>query len=116
MGEFSYYGNKDSSIAIIGWGSTSGPIMETIERLKNEGYNVKGLVPEMLYPINYKAFEDFLENVEYLFIPEISFSAQFYKLLKVNFDLPKNTVRIKRSGGVPFYIEEIYSKIKEVIK
>ncbi len=115
-GEFTYYGNDKSKIAIIGWGSTSGPIMETIESMKTEGYNVKGLVPEMLYPINYKVFEDFLQGVEYLFIPEISFSAQFYKLLKVNFDLPKNTIRIKRSGGVPFYVEEIYSKIKEVLK
>ncbi len=114
-GEFTYYGDQSSKVGVIGWGSTSGPIMETIERLEKEGIKVKGLVPEMLYPLNFKVFEDFLEGIDTLFIPEISFSAQFYKLLKMTFDLPKNTIRIKRAGGVPFYVEEIYSKIKEVV-
>jgi 2-oxoglutarate ferredoxin oxidoreductase subunit alpha len=111
--EFRNYGDKDSKIGIIGWGSTDGPIRETIMRMEKEGIKIKGLVPEMLYPVNYDKLNEFLNGLDKLFVAEISFSAQFYKLLKMNFNLPEKTVRIKRAGGVPFYVDEIYSRIKE---
>lgn len=113
--QFKSYGNPKSKIGIIGWGSTDGPIRETVERASKDGLEIKALIPEMIYPVNYEKFEKFLENLDALFIPELSFSAQFYKYLRMNFDLPKKTYRIKRAGGVPFYVDEIYLKIKEVL-
>ncbi len=113
LAKFYHLGNENSKIGIIGWGSSYGAIAGAIKRAEEDGIKVKGLIPEMLYPMNYEVFEKFLNGLDTLIIPELSYSAQFYKLLRINFDLPKNTVRVKRAGGVPFYVDEIYSKIKE---
>jgi 2-oxoglutarate/2-oxoacid ferredoxin oxidoreductase subunit alpha len=113
--KFYHYGDDNAKIGIIGWGSTNGPIMEAIDRAENEGLSVKGLVPEMLYPLKFDVYEKFIKGLDTLIVAEVSFSAQFFKLLRINFDLPENTIRLKRAGGVPFYIDEIYSKLREVI-
>ncbi len=113
--KFYHYGDDNAKIGIIGWGSTNGPIMEAIDRAENEGLSVKGLVPEMLYPFKFDVYEKFIKGLDTLIVAEVSFSAQFFKLLRINFDLPENTIRLKRAGGVPFYIDEIYSKLREVI-
>lgn len=112
--KFYKFGDDSAKIGLIGWGSTAGPIRESVDRAEQEGYKVKALIPEMLYPVKYDVYEDFFKGLDHLFIAEASFSAQFFKLLRTNFDMPENTHKIKRAGGVPFYVDEIFSKIKEV--
>ncbi len=109
------YGSADAEVGIIGWGSSKGAIKEAVLRAEAEGLKVAGLVPQLLYPLPYREFDAFLRPLRKVVIVEMSYSAQFQKYLRANYDLPDDVVLLKRSGGRPFSVEEIYAKIGQEV-
>ncbi len=109
------YGSPEAEIGVIGWGSSKGAIKEAVLRAQAEGVSVAGLVPQLLYPLPYKEFGEYLRPLRKLIVVEMSYSAQFLKYLRANYDLPTDVVLLKRSGGRPFTVSEIYEKIKEEV-
>lgn len=109
------YGPSDAEVGVIGWGSSKGAIKEAVLRAEAEGLKVAGLVPQLLYPLPYREFDAFLKPLRKVVIVEMSYSAQFQKYLRANYDLPDDIVLLKRSGGRPFDVEEIYEKIEQEV-
>jgi 2-oxoglutarate ferredoxin oxidoreductase subunit alpha len=106
------YGPPDADIGIIGWGSTKGAIKEAVQRAEAAGLRVTGLVPQLIYPLPYEDMDSFLKPLRKVVVVEMSYSAQFLKYLRGTFKLPDEVVLLKRSGGRPFTVEEIYEKIE----
>ncbi len=110
------YGPEGARVGVIGWGSSKGAIKEAVLRAEENGIEVAGLVPQLLYPLPYGDFERFLKPLKKVIVVEMSYSAQFLKYLRANYRLPEDVVLIKRSGGSPFSVEEIYKKIEQEVK
>jgi len=110
------YGPYDAEVGIIGWGSSKGVIKEAVINANEQGYKIAALIPQVLYPLPYKQFDQFLAPLKKIIVAELSYSGQFYKYLRGHFDLPKDTVLLKRSGAKPFTVNEIYKTIKEVFE
>ncbi len=109
------YGAPSAEVGVIGWGSTKGAIKEAVLRAEAEGLKVAGLVPQLLYPLPYQDFEAFLKPLKKVIVVEMSYSAQFLKYLKSNYQLPDDVVLLNRSGGTPFSADEIYRKISQEV-
>ena len=108
-----HYGPEDAPVGVIGWGSSKGPVREAVEILNEEGIKVKALIPQVLYPINTDKLNKFFAGLDKLLVVELSYSKQFLNLLKIQVDLPANTLHYGRSGGKPFSLTEMLEQIRK---
>jgi 2-oxoglutarate ferredoxin oxidoreductase subunit alpha len=110
------YGPKDAEVGVIAWGSSKGVLKEAVLNLETAGHKVRGFVPQVLYPLSFEKFENFLKPLRKLVVVEMSYTAQFLKYLKSHFDIPCEQIPLKRSGGMPFTVSEIQTVLLEAIQ
>lgn len=109
---YEQFGNPDAPVAIIGWGSTIGPVREAVMRAEREGMPVAVLYPKLLYPLPSKHIGEFIKNRQAIIVPELNFTGQFGRMLRAEFW--REIVHLEKYGGVPLSMREVYGKIKEV--
>lgn len=109
------YGPKDAEVGIIAWGSSKGAVKEAVMNLNEEGLKVQAIIPQIIYPLPFEQFDEFMAPLKKVIVVELSFSGQFLKYLKSHFCLPDNTVLYKRSGVKPLTVEEVMNAVKEAI-
>ncbi|MGE5141220.1 MAG: 2-oxoacid:acceptor oxidoreductase subunit alpha [Rudaea sp.] len=105
-------GPKDAPVAILGWGSTLGPVCEAAEQATAEGMPVAFLYPKLLYPLPHDHIAEFIADREAVIIPELNYSGQFARMLQADFG--REFIRLNKYGGIPFTKRDVYNKIKEV--
>ncbi len=103
------YGQKNSEIAIIVWGSTKGPAKEAAEKL-----GIKMIQPLILQPFPEKQIKKALKNVESLILVETNGLGQLEKVLN-SYGI-KVSRKILKYDGRPFTAEEIEKEIKKNFK
>ncbi|MFC1944672.1 2-oxoacid:acceptor oxidoreductase family protein [Chloroflexota bacterium] len=108
------FGQEDSRIGIITWGSSAQIVLETIGSLGLQN-NVKICVPELLYPMPSRVVK-FLTSVDRLLVIEMNYSGQLYHYLRSQVDLPRWTKAYTRAGGRPFSRKELSNPIGEMAK
>ncbi|MFC2027621.1 2-oxoacid:acceptor oxidoreductase subunit alpha [Chloroflexota bacterium] len=108
------FGNLNHSKGIISWGSSAQVVLETVKELAIED-DVKVCVPELIYPLPAKVRE-FIESVDTLLVIEMNYSGQFYRYIRSQIDLPKDTRLFNRAGGRIFGVRELTDPIAEVAK
>jgi 2-oxoglutarate ferredoxin oxidoreductase subunit alpha len=108
------FGNQNSKISILSWGSSAKAVLGAVQSLDLLG-KVRVLIPEILYPLPAQ-LSKILESTNRLLIVEMSEHSQFYNYLRSQLDLPKNTLVFNRAGGKPFNLEELKIPLREVLK
>jgi len=104
----------ESELAVLTFGSVTGPVREAIKRLEAEGQKIKLISMRLLAPTLPDKMEEALAGVEKLLIVEQTHSKQFYRYLRSEFDLPKDTTVLAKPGPLPFLPNEIVTQIKEL--
>ncbi|MEE8472418.1 MAG: 2-oxoacid:acceptor oxidoreductase family protein [Dehalococcoidia bacterium] len=105
------FGNESAGRGIITWGSSAQIVLETLKDLGLLG-KVKVCVPELIHPLP-KGVEGFVKSIEQLLVVEMNYSGQFYRYLRSQLDLPKDTGVYARAGGRPFSRGELAAVLKE---
>lgn len=106
------FGAADAPVAIIGWGSTIGPVIEAVEMAAKEGLPVAVLYPKLLYPLPRDHFARFIQNRAAVIVAELNYSGQLARNMQAEFG--RDFIRMNKYGGVPFSTCEVLDKIKEV--
>ncbi|HQJ75142.1 MAG TPA: 2-oxoacid:acceptor oxidoreductase subunit alpha [Bacteroidota bacterium] len=106
------YGNPDSDIVVVGWGSTFGPIYTAVEKMNKEGIKVAGIHVRYLNPMP-KNLGELLRKYKKILIPEMNLG-QLRMILQAKYLI--ETIGFSKVKGVPFTSEEIELKIKEILK
>lgn len=109
---FETFGAPDAPVAIVGWGSTIGPVREAVERAAAEGMPVAVLYPKLLYPLPVEHIGEFIENRQAIIVPELNFTGQFGRMLQAQYN--REIIHLTKYGGQPLGANETYLKIKEV--
>lgn len=104
------YGPENADITLVSWGSTKGPI---IESLKNFG-NVNYLHLNWISPFPVDQVRQILSGAKYLLDIECNSSAQMAGLIKENTGIDILDKLLKNDGR-PFYPEEITAKINSIL-
>ncbi len=109
---FERFGDEDAPVAIVGWGSTIGPVREAVDRARGEGMKVAVLYTKMIFPLPSEVIGKFIEGREAVIVPELNFTGQYARMIQAEFW--REVVSLRKYGGIPFAAHEIYDKIREV--
>ncbi len=115
MPEPKVYGAKDAGVTIISWGSNKQPIIEAMEFLRNDGIKTNFLHLVYLFPFPTEKVSQIIERAKKSIIVEMNYSGHMEGLIK-EYTRKSIDCNIRKYDGTPFTSDEIYLKIKEILK
>jgi 2-oxoglutarate ferredoxin oxidoreductase subunit alpha len=101
-------GSTEGHIAVVGWGSTYGPISRAVENLRREGHAVSQIHLRHLWPLptNLGAL---LEGFDKVLVPEMN-TGQLLTVLRSRYLVPAEG--LNKVTGRPFKIAEIEAAVR----
>ncbi|XPV77367.1 MAG: 2-oxoacid:acceptor oxidoreductase subunit alpha [Desulfovibrio sp.] len=110
-----FYGEEDGpDLLLVTWGSSCGPALEAMAKLKKQDYDVAVLNFMQVYPLNEEAFLDILEAAGRVVMVEGNISGQFARLLRQETGFQVDDV-IRRFDGFPFTAEYILEAVYDIL-
>lgn len=105
-------GEASGRLAIVGWGSTYGPINRAVEALNAEGIAASHIHVRHIWPLprNLRAL---LESFDAVLVPEMNMG-QFARLLRSEYSLPVKS--LPKVSGRPFRVVEIVEAAQDLVK
>jgi 2-oxoglutarate ferredoxin oxidoreductase subunit alpha len=101
-------GEDSGTLAVVGWGSTFGPITRAVTNLRREGKSVSHIHLRHIWPLPGN-LGDLLRRFDKVIVPEMN-NGQLVTLLRDQYLLPATGV--DKVTGKPFKIAEIESAIR----
>jgi 2-oxoglutarate ferredoxin oxidoreductase subunit alpha len=113
------WGDDEAAIAIMGWGSSLGPVQEAMARVQTAGYKVAALFPKVLLPMPDLRIKRFMRGRRAIIIPELNQRGQFARVIEHRYshELIRDNIEVislTKYQGLPFRPVEIYEKVVEV--
>jgi len=102
----------EGDIAVVTWGSSTGPVREAIARARADGMNVRMISLRLLAPVLTDKFAAAIAGVERVLVVEQSHSRQFYHYLRAHHDLPGDIKVFSKPGPLPIRPNHIYDHLK----
>lgn len=109
-------GTGDEDVAVVTWGSSTGPVREAIARARRDGTRVRLIALRLLAPAQPDKLAAALAGVRRVLVVEQSHSAQFHRYLRAWYELPGEVVPLHRPGPLPFRPGELHQQILEVAR
>jgi len=108
------FGNPESDITIVGWGSTKGVILEVIERFRQEeALDLKLMHLVDIWPFPDQAVADVLRSSRQVVVVENNFTGQMANLIRQQTGIECS--KVGKYNGAPFSPKELYQRIKEFV-
>jgi 2-oxoglutarate ferredoxin oxidoreductase subunit alpha len=110
-----FFGPPNAKVGIIGFGSTSGPILESQRVLERKGVATRYLQLRTVYPVPTHEIDPFLKEVETAYVVEHNYTGQLARLLRETMPWHHAKIRsILKYDGYSFRAPQIVSGIKGV--
>jgi 2-oxoglutarate ferredoxin oxidoreductase subunit alpha len=111
------FGNKNAKIGIIGFGSTYGPILESMQQLQQKGIDVKYHQLRTIWPLLEDDLRGFLDSLEVVFVIENNYLGQVAALIRSSITEKSSMVQsITKFDGTSFKPKEITSAIRSSLR
>jgi len=104
-------GQAGGALAVVGWGSTFGPIHQAVRRVRKRGLDVSHIHLRHIWPLP-KNLGDLLRSYERVIVPEMNMG-QLKTLLRDQYLVDCKPVN--KVSGQPFKIAEIEAAIEEAL-
>ncbi len=101
-------GEESGLLAVVGWGSTYGPISRAVSNLRAQGLEVSHIHLRHIWPLP-KNLGDLLSRYDQVLVPEMN-TGQLVTVLRSEYLLPVKS--LSKVSGQPFKISEIQSAIR----
>jgi 2-oxoglutarate ferredoxin oxidoreductase subunit alpha len=101
-------GNETGKLAVVGWGSTYGPISRAVANLRDEGLDVSHIHLRYIWPFP-ENLQDLLQGFEHVLVPEMN-HGQLVNVLRAEYLIPAEG--LDKVSGQPFKISEIEDAIR----
>ncbi|WP_239805464.1 2-oxoacid:acceptor oxidoreductase subunit alpha [Croceicoccus hydrothermalis] len=100
-------GSTSGKLAVVGWGSTFGPIHQAVRRARKKGIDVSHIHVRHIWPLP-KNMGELLAGFDNVLIPEMN-AGQFKTVLRDHFLIDAQS--LTKTSGQPFAIAEIEAAI-----
>ncbi len=98
----------DGEVAVIAWGSCTGPAREAVQRAHAEGVAAKLISMRLLSPVRPEQMAKALAGVKRLVVVEQTHSGQFFRHLRSEYNLPAEVKSLHRAGPLAIRPQEIH--------
>jgi 2-oxoglutarate ferredoxin oxidoreductase subunit alpha len=100
-------GAPGGKMAVVGWGSTFGPIHQAVRRMRARGLDVSHIHVRHIWPLP-KNLGELLKGYDHVLVPEMN-TGQFKTVLRDQFLVDARS--LSKTSGQPFTIAEIQDAI-----
>jgi 2-oxoglutarate/2-oxoacid ferredoxin oxidoreductase subunit alpha len=97
----------DGEVALLTFGSCTGPAREAFARARAEGFRGRLVSLRLLAPAQPRRLQRALAGVKHVIVLEQNHSGQFLRYLRAEYDLPGTVTSLRRPGPLPFRPDEI---------
>jgi 2-oxoglutarate ferredoxin oxidoreductase subunit alpha len=101
----------DGDIAVVTWGSTTGPVHEALARWRASGGKARLVSMRLLSPAQPEKLAAALDGASRILIVEQSHGAQFHRYLRAHYDLPGSVRVFHRPGPLPIRPAEVFGQL-----
>ncbi len=101
-------GEETGSMAVVGWGSTFGPINQAVQRARDEGHAVSQIHIRHIFPLP-SNLGDLLAGFDRVLVPEMN-NGQMLTLLRSTYAI--SAEGLNKVSGKPFRVSEIFDAIR----
>ncbi len=105
-------GEASGKLAVVGWGSTYGPIHQAVRKARAKGLDVSHVHVRHIWPLP-ENLGDLLRGYEKILVPEMN-TGQFKTVLRDQFLVDARPYN--KTSGQPFTIAELEAVIEEALK
>jgi 2-oxoglutarate ferredoxin oxidoreductase subunit alpha len=105
-------GAASGKLAVVGWGSTYGPIHQAVRRARNRGLDVSHIHIRHIWPMP-KNMSVLLRGFEHILVPEMNMG-QLKTLLRDQYLVDAKP--LSKVAGQPFRIAEIEAAIDDLLR
>ena len=103
-------GDDHAKLAVVGWGSTFGPIYQAVKIARDEGRDVAHIHVRYLSPFP-RNLGELLKRYDRVLVPEMN-NGQLVKLLRAEYLIPAEP--LTKVTGKPFRVTEIVQAIRKI--
>jgi 2-oxoglutarate ferredoxin oxidoreductase subunit alpha len=89
-----FFGDEDAPTLIVTWGSTFGSVLEAVERLSEQGYNLRVAKVKTIYPQHEDIMMEALSRAEKIIIPEQNQFGQLARFIKGHYGVSADEVHL----------------------
>ena len=104
-------GQEGGKLAVVGWGSTYGPIHQAVNRSRAKGMDVSHIHVRHIWPMPANLGE-LLKSYDKVLVPEMN-TGQLKTVLRDQFLVDAQP--LNKTDGLPFYISELEAAIEEAL-
>ena len=108
-----HYGPKKAEMTLVGWGSTYGPLRETVDLLTDQGVSANMLHIRDVWPLPAEALRKALDGAQRMVMVEGNATGQMASLIEAQAGV-KTDHHIHRYDGRPFSPQYIMARLEEV--
>ncbi len=109
-----FYGDSGSENIVVSWGSPKGAIIESLEKLKQEGFNIGFMQVRLIHPLPTEEVKKVLEGKKRIINVEDNFSGQLGGIIKEQTGIAPNYHVLKYTGR-PMTTTEVYEALKAIV-
>ena len=103
-----------SEYTVVSWGSGKGPILDSIEKLKQENIDIGFIQIKLLHPFPSDYVKSLLKNTKTIIDVEANHTGQLGKVIKQNMGIEPDYYILKYTGRA-MTSTEIYDALKKII-
>jgi len=104
-------GNSTGKLAVVGWGSTYGPIVQAVRRARAKGQDVSHIHVRHIWPLP-ENLGDLLKGFDKVLVPEMN-TGQFKTVLRDQYLVDAQP--LNKTSGQPYTIAEIEAAIDDML-
>lgn len=108
-------GSTNARIGIIGFGSTYGPIVESMHQLEEKGIVVRFHQIRTIWPLLEEDLRRFVEPLDSVFVVEHNYQGQLATLINSSLGLSRKLLSINKFDGTSFKAKEITNAILQSV-
>ena len=108
-------GPRNADLTLVGWGSTYQVLLEAMDVLNTEGFQVNVLCLRVVWPFQANEVQELLSRCKMTMSVEANYTGQIVKLIRMETGLSVQH-HLRKFDGEPFELKQVVDQARKILK